>query len=340
MLIMKHANPRTFLEHYHPLQLDTDMVRIICGLDPDVELMRAVTRQSRWTDTRRPRYLTDQQKVQIEDHPELEEARCNLSKARNQYEKTQQPSLLSRVRQREKEVKNTRERLRRALRHQIRENFDEEQAFLDIEAQLSGAAVEEESEDESLLEDNMHPLQLRLVRNLLSYPISNSLEDEWNRRDAGAAAVVQYCDHPEGGPLRGRPKRETSKPATSAGPLSPLQDGLQLQNGVGGSEPPVSTREKRLREAKDHIENSKQPRACFQCFADEKLSDVNRFRMFHDPGCVTRHFDARHLEEEPLKCNWCEVALLHKMAFQRHAKDAHRVHSRWRCPDPLNPREF
>jgi hypothetical protein len=28
MLIMKHASPRTFLNHYHPLQLDTDMIRL------------------------------------------------------------------------------------------------------------------------------------------------------------------------------------------------------------------------------------------------------------------------------------------------------------------------
>ncbi|OQD92082.1 hypothetical protein PENSOL_c045G01969 [Penicillium solitum] len=82
MLIMKHASPRTFLNHYHPLQLDTDMIRVICGLDPDVELMRAITRQSRWRDTRRPRYLTDQQRAQVEDHPEMEEARRNLDKIR------------------------------------------------------------------------------------------------------------------------------------------------------------------------------------------------------------------------------------------------------------------
>ncbi|OQE09712.1 hypothetical protein PENFLA_c100G09029 [Penicillium flavigenum] len=94
MLIMKHASPRTFLNHYHPLQLDTDMIRVICGLDPDVELMRAVTRQSRWRDTRRPRYLTHEQRTQVEYHPELEEARRNLAKIRAQYEETQEPGLL------------------------------------------------------------------------------------------------------------------------------------------------------------------------------------------------------------------------------------------------------
>ncbi|KAJ5171650.1 hypothetical protein N7492_004243 [Penicillium capsulatum] len=39
--------------------------------------------------------------------------------------------------------------IKRSLRHQIRVNFDEEQAFLDIEAQLSGTVVKEESEDEN-----------------------------------------------------------------------------------------------------------------------------------------------------------------------------------------------
>ncbi|KAJ6024971.1 hypothetical protein N7540_005768 [Penicillium herquei] len=45
-LIMKHASPRTFLNHYHPLQIDIDIIRVIYGLDRDIELIRAVTRQS------------------------------------------------------------------------------------------------------------------------------------------------------------------------------------------------------------------------------------------------------------------------------------------------------
>jgi len=85
---MKHASPRTFLNHYHPLQLDTDIIRVIYGLDPDVELMRAVTRQSRWRDTRRPRYLTNKQRAQVEDHPELKETQRNLNKIYVQYKET------------------------------------------------------------------------------------------------------------------------------------------------------------------------------------------------------------------------------------------------------------
>lgn len=334
MSIMKHASPRTFLNHYHPLQLDTDMIRVICGLDPDVELMRAVTRQSRWRDTRRPRYLTDQQRAQVEDHPEMEEARRNVGKIRAQYEETKQGGLLLRLQQREKEVKNTRKRLHRSLRHQIREKFDEEQAFLDIEAQLSGTAVKEESDDSSSSEDTMHPLQLHLVQSLLSYPVSNSLEHEWHRRDTGTAAVVQYCDVLEGGPLRGRPKQKVPKSAPLAEPIAQPKNLQQTQNDTDSCKH-TSVHGKPLRATREYLETAKQPEACFQCFASEGLPDKVHFQMFHDPGCVTRHFDAIHLKEEPLKCNWCEIALLHRMAFQRHAFDVHRVRSRWRCPNPM-----
>jgi hypothetical protein len=97
---------------------------------------------------------------------------------------------------------------------------NEEQAFLDIEAQLSGIVVKEKNEHELSLEDTMYPLQLYIVQSLLSYLISNSLEDEWNRRDTGAVAVVQYCDVLEGGLLRGRPKRNASEYAMSADPIN------------------------------------------------------------------------------------------------------------------------
>jgi hypothetical protein len=37
MLIMKHSDRRTFLNH--PRDIDIDMERTICGLDPDVEVL-------------------------------------------------------------------------------------------------------------------------------------------------------------------------------------------------------------------------------------------------------------------------------------------------------------
>ncbi|KAF4768996.1 hypothetical protein HAV15_008846 [Penicillium sp. str.  len=98
---------------------------------------------------------------------------------------------------------------------------------------------------------------------------------------------------------------------------------------------PVPVCGKPFRAAREYLETAKRPEACLQCFASEGLPDKVSFQMFHDPGCVTRHFDAIHLKEKPLKCNWCEVGLLHRMAFQRHASDVHRVRSRWPCSNPM-----
>ncbi|KAK6810763.1 hypothetical protein RU639_013526 [Aspergillus parasiticus] len=239
----------------------------------------------------------------------------------------------TRIHQRDKEVKNTRQRLLRALRQQVREKFDEEQAFLDIEAQLSGIAVKEESEDEeSSLQDDMHPLPLLLLQRLLSYPTSNSVEDEWKRRDDAVDAVVQYCGVLEGGPLRGRPKQITAKsiPMTASEPdfdgSSDTRDDLGENLGTI-----LSPRDELFCATQNHLgDTSQTPRACFQCFANEKLPGKTRCKIFYDAGCVTRHFDAHHLREDPLKCNYCEVFLVHKMAFQCHASGIHRVESRWR----------
>ncbi|KAH2322236.1 hypothetical protein KXW87_000366, partial [Aspergillus fumigatus] len=213
-------------------------------------------------------------RAQVEDHPELQEARRKLSELGAQYDKTQQPGLLTRIERQKKEVTNTRKRLLRALRHQIRENFEEEQAFLDIEAQLSGTALKEEEEDEPF-EDAVPPTQLHLLQCLMSYPISNSLEDEWNRRDAGANAVLQYCDVLEGGPLRGRPRRETTTSAASDEPTAqPQDDAPQVQDGVSTCEvEPPTVRGKPSRATKEYLEKSELPEACFQCFANEKLPD-------------------------------------------------------------------
>ncbi|BAE64523.1 unnamed protein product [Aspergillus oryzae RIB40] len=144
-------------------------------------------------------------------------------------------------------------------------------------------------------------LQLHLVQCLVSYPISNSLEDEWNRRDAGADAVTQYCGVFEGGPRRGRPKRKASDSTASNSPSSQPHKVRRTQNNVDRDGTPDSTCDERIRATREHIQQSKQPRHCFQCFADAKQPDDIRFRRFHDSGCVTRHFDSIHLNKGSLK---------------------------------------
>ncbi|OQD84469.1 hypothetical protein PENSOL_c122G04446 [Penicillium solitum] len=119
----------------------------------------------------------------------------------------------------------------------------------------------------------MHPLQLYLVQSLFSYPASNSLEDEWNRRDTGTVAVVQYCDVLEGGLLRGRPKKKAPESASPTGPIAQSKDLQQTRSDIDSCKVPAPVRGKPLRATREYLETAKQPEACFQCFASEGLPD-------------------------------------------------------------------
>jgi len=144
-------------------------------------------------------------------------------------------------------------------------------------------------------------------------------------------AVVQYCDVLEGGLFYGRPKqiRMTSISSTDPEPdlngSSNVRDCPDKNTGIT-----LCPRDELFHTTQKHLTDVLKPRACFQCFANEKLPDQTRCRMFYDAGCMKRHFDACHQHEDSLKCNYCEVFLLHKMEFQQHASDIYRVESCWR----------
>jgi hypothetical protein len=63
-----------------------------------------------------------------------------------------------------------------------------------------------------------------LVETFFTWPTSDSLQDEWMRRNEAVMAGIQYCGFPEGGPLRGWPKRPVSdKEESIAEPSSKKQ---------------------------------------------------------------------------------------------------------------------
>lgn len=201
-LIMKHAD-RTFLNHYLPRHVDTDMQNVMNGRQSNKSLMRAITRMSRWIDTRRPRHLTPEQRASIREHPEYVEAVRRLDEQAELciYDPSEQMQLRRDRLAREK--LNTFGRLERALRQKVRKEFDRKQANLDIERQLSGAAIDNEEAKNVLRTDSMLSEQIDLLEKLLTWPTSHSLEAERQRRNAAVAAISQYCHHLEGGPLRG-----------------------------------------------------------------------------------------------------------------------------------------
>ena len=67
-LIMKHADIHTFLDHYLPHNINTDMQSIMNSRDPNTTLMRAITHMSQWIDKRHPQHLSDKQRASICQH--------------------------------------------------------------------------------------------------------------------------------------------------------------------------------------------------------------------------------------------------------------------------------
>lgn len=126
---------------------------------------------------------------------------------------------------------NTRQRLLRALRHQIRENSDEEQVFLDIETLLSGAVVKDEARKKICLYRGICILSsYSLFGGFSPYPTSNSVEDEWKRRDDAVDAVTPYWDVQVGDPLRARPKQIGSKSISSTDPNTDLTGSSNIRD--------------------------------------------------------------------------------------------------------------
>jgi len=59
----------------------------------------------------------------------------------------------------------------------------------------------------------------------LTWPTSDSLEDEWKRRGKAIEAGIRYCGFLEGSPLRGRPQNDflSTRPRLSDVQQTPLK---------------------------------------------------------------------------------------------------------------------
>jgi hypothetical protein len=303
-VIMAHASSRTFIKHYRPRR-HAEMQEIVCGLNPAEEFSRAVKRMSRWIDTRRPRYLTDAEKASVEKDPELQSAIRWQMELEDRCARSDDPALRALLEQQERNVNNTRRRLQERRRKEIRQEFSRKQAVIDIERQLTGGAVNDGPAREVLRKEfAMPPEQILLVETFFTWPTSDSLEDEWMRRNKAVAAGVKYCGFLEGGPLRGRPKRPAPDNEESiADPPAKKQKRPER--------PTVSVWEEKLGAVKKKATADK-PSACFQCL--KEYSDVYG---------VKRHFKSSHLQDR--KCNFCDLSLQHEMHLRLHAEEVHRL---------------
>ena len=168
-LIIKHANTQTFLNHYLPRHIDTDMQNVMNGRASNKNLMRAITRMSRWIDKRRPRHLTPEQRASLRVHPEYVEATRRMNEQAEMCKRDTSDQMLARLDKLTREKVNTFHRLERILRNKTRMEFDRKQATRDIERQLSGMAVDDEEAKEVLrTEDQMLPEQIFLLEKLFT----------------------------------------------------------------------------------------------------------------------------------------------------------------------------
>jgi len=300
---MAHATSRTFIKHYRPRR-HTGLQEIMCGLNPDEEFSKAVTRMSRWIDRRRPRYLSDADRESVEKDPELQSA------IRWQYEletqcgdRSHDPALWAVLEDQKRQIHNLRRRLQEKLRKEKRRDFSRKQAVIDIERQLTGGAVSDEPAREVLRKEFAMPSeQILLLETFFTWPTTDSLEDEWRRRNKAVAAGIQYCGFEEGGPLRGRRKR--SAPSDN-------DDGVPSPSARKTKTDILSTTswENELTSGRT-IPNVEQTFACFQC--PKAYSDYNG---------VKRHFRASHLMDRT--CKFCHLSVLHEMHLRRHAEQVH-----------------
>ncbi|KAE8148498.1 hypothetical protein BDV25DRAFT_168391 [Aspergillus avenaceus] len=300
-VIMAHASSRTFIEHYRPRR-HAGLQEIMCGLNPDQEFSRAVTRMSRWIDRRRPRYLNETDRTSVEQDPELQSAVRWQSELEKQYRGSENLTLRVMLEDQEHKIKNLRRRLQERQRKRMRQDFSRKQAVIDIERQLTGVAVSDESAREVLCKEfAMPPEQIDLVQTFFTWPVSDSLEDEWIRRDKAVAAAIKYCAFPEGSPLRGRPKRAAPSDKEDSATSSPARRQKTTER---------STKEGGI--VNESINPLQRPLMCFQCK-----------KQYSDHNGVKRHFRISHLKDR--RCNSCDLSLEHEMHLRRHAQEIHRL---------------
>ncbi|PYH95099.1 C2H2 finger domain protein [Aspergillus ellipticus CBS 707.79] len=335
-VIMNHASSRTFVQHYCPRQ-HAGMQEIMCDLKPNLELLRAVSRMSRWIDQRRPRDLTDADRASVEKNPELQSALRWQFKLESQYNSSNNPTLREILEDQKWKVDNLRRSLQEKQRKEVRRDFSRKQAVIDIEKQLAegaavndiekqlaeGAAVNDEVAHQVLRKDfAMPPQQIGLVKTFFTWPTTDSLEDEWTRRNKAIAAGVEYCGFAEGGPLKGR-RLKCSTPSNDENQnTTPPARKRKLDE-----QSTVILWEKESAALQEDIIHNPRPVVCFQCH--KKYSDHNGLK---------RHFMTSHLQDD--RCNFCDdLKFHHEMHLQRHAADVHRLRTKV-CNEPLNHKFF
>ncbi|KAH8799040.1 hypothetical protein F5884DRAFT_863685 [Xylogone sp. PMI_703] len=302
-LAMDYANSVPLQRHYLGRDIDKDLFSILKGTKPQHALVKQTCSVSHSISKRRPVDLTPEQSASVNTHPLIRRLTLELRKLRKG---SKEYGAVRRTQ------KNEKQRLRKELKQQIRDNWTAEQAVNDIERQLDGLGFAKPAPDTSCRPQR--PAQKRLME-ALTAPAATDLEGQYWRRDEAIDAITLYCTVEEGRaiPLKSSGSTEQSSISTSPDPppKSPLHAAVMSL----------------------FVKNKKErPRRCFVCVGkamslssgDPRIEEL--IHEFYTSGDLKKHFKRMHLskyQEGPIEWRICRMTLERKMYFQNHAQTIH-----------------
>lgn len=312
-MIMQHAKIDTFIKHYLRRVVTADTRGIVSGYEPQRDLMRAACRMTRWIDPDRPQELTLEQSLSVNQDPDIRRLVVEREKWKRRFQgtATQQPGY----RMLGQAIFNARQRLRAALLKHLQDRWDLEHPVDEIERQLSGLKLSQDVKTTLDENNEMPPIQKRLVETIITLP-GTTLEEEFRRRNAAIDTVAAYCHFQEGGPAA----RPRARPSTRRAIPTPSKE-TNPQLAVAEAE------KKALSDAMLLVFTEKRTTICFLCLGEQSLPFEKRTYKFASPGDLTKHFKRKHLahikEGDRLKCKVCRMELQHKQDLQNHAESIH-----------------
>jgi hypothetical protein len=229
-----------------------------------------------------------------------------------------------------RELRNTKQTLKRTRRQQVRAEWTDSQAVEDIERQLQGAGFAE------FVRINVPRPQLPAQKRLLAAltaPEETTLEGYYRRRHNAIEAIAAYC-HVQEGPSVRRAANRTAGGAGAASIGAPTRNRACSHVCKSSEETPAL-----LAAMSVFVEDAKgRPRRCFLCVGEalcrepDDPSVQGLIHEFYTSSDLTKHFQRRHLDHlspgvKPV-CLVCSLDLSNKMHLQTHAMQVHGTWSR------------
>jgi hypothetical protein len=316
-LMLDHVNSNPFQRHYLGRQIAVDPYALIRGLEPQNALVQKSCSIGHSISRRRPVDLTTEQAASVNSHPGIKKLACKVEELRQRAKYSRKD--MEKYKKAHDKLRSAKQTQRRALKEQIREQWTNKQAVVDIENQLAGLGF---VEDPAIRESNRprRPAQKRLM-DALTAPVETTVEGQHRRRDAAIYAVIAYCVVVEG-----RAVRRANTFGAGTRQQSPVRDESPRDK------PTVDGRYAAVLSVFVASEDER-PRRYFLCIGlalclepgDPCIEELTH--EFYSAGDLSKHFRRKHLknlkDEDDVWCRACDMQLDNKMHLQSHALRIH-----------------